>query len=78
MSTLFSCARRSLRGQSVYIALSKMVGTGLASMAFYLYSPLSAGSILLPLLYVATAALDLIYVVVVVCVQRAVEPRISR
>jgi hypothetical protein len=82
MSALFLAmlrARRSLRGQSVSIALSKMVGTGLASVAFYLYSPLSAGSILLPFLYVATAALDLIYVIlVVVGVQRTVGSRASR
>ena len=82
MSALFLAmlrARRSLRGQSVSIAFSKMVGTGLASVAFYLYSPLSAGSILLPFLYVATAALDLIYVIlVVVGVQRAVGSRASR
>jgi hypothetical protein len=76
MSVLFLAmlrARGSLRGQSVSIALSKMLGTGLASVAFYLYSPLSAGSILLPFLYVATATFDLIYVVMVVRVQRAVE-----
>ena len=82
MSALFLAmlrARRSLRGQSVSIALSKMVGTVLASVAFYLYSPLSAGSILLPFLYVATAALDLIYVIlVVVGVQRTVGSRASR
>ncbi len=82
MSALFLAmlrARRSLRGQSVSIAFSKMVGTGLASVAFYLYSPLSAGSILLPFLYVATAALDLIYVIlVVVGVQRTVGSRASR
>ena len=51
-----------LRGQSVYIGLSKMLGTGLASLAFYLYSPLSAGSLPLPFFYVAILVLDLVYV----------------
>ncbi len=66
MSVLFIAmlyARRSLRGQSVFIALSKMLGTALASAAFYLYSPLSEGSILLPFFYVAILVFDLIYVV---------------
>jgi peptidoglycan/LPS O-acetylase OafA/YrhL len=68
MSVLFITmlyARRSLRGQSVPIAISKMLGTALASLAFYLYSPLSQGSILLPFLYVAILVFDLIYVVMV-------------
>src|SRR5215208_3140231 len=65
MSVLFWAmlrVRGSPRGQSVSIALSKMLGTGLTSLAFYLYSPLSAGSILLPFLYVAIVTFDLIYV----------------
>lgn len=55
MSVLFLAipSRRWPRGQSVFIALSKMLGTGLASVAFYLYSPLSQGSVLLPFLYVS-------------------------
>ncbi len=71
-------ARGSLRGQSVFIALSKMLGTGLASVAFYLYSPLSEGSVLLPFLYVAIFAFDLTYVVAVVRAQSAVESRTKR
>jgi hypothetical protein len=71
-------ARGSLRGQSVFIALSKMLGTGLASVAFYLYSPLSEGSVLLPFLYVAILAFDLTYVVAVVRAQSAVESRTKR
>ncbi len=66
MSVLFIMmlyARRSLRGQSVPIAISKMLGTALASLAFYLYSPLSEGSILLPFFYVAILVFDLVYVV---------------
>ena len=75
MSVLFIAmlyARRSLRGQSVFIALSKMLGTGLASLAFYLYSPLSEGSVLLPLLYVAILTFDLIYVVAMICAKGVV------
>ena len=66
MSVLFIVmlyARRSLRGQSIPIAISKMLGTVLASLAFYLYSPLSEGSTLLPFLYVAILVFDLVYVV---------------
>lgn len=68
MSVLFITmlyARRSLRGQSCPIAISKMLGTALASIAFYLYSPLSEGSILLSFLYVAILVFDLIYVMMV-------------
>jgi hypothetical protein len=78
MSVLFLAmlrARQSPRGQSVFIALSKMVGTGLASVAFYLYSPLSEGSVLLPFLYVTILAFDLLYVLAMVHVQSKVESR---
>jgi hypothetical protein len=71
-------ARGSLRGQSVLIALSKMLGTGLASVAFYLYSPLSEGSVLLPFLYVAILAFDLMYVFAMVRAQSTVESRTRR
>jgi hypothetical protein len=57
--------RRSLRGQPVPVAISKTLDTALASLAFYLYSPLSEGSILLPFLYIAILVFGLIYVVVV-------------
>jgi hypothetical protein len=70
--------RGSPRGQSVSIALSKMLGTGLASLAFYLYSPLSLGSILLPFLYVAIFTFDLIYVFAMARVQSTVGPRTKR
>jgi hypothetical protein len=78
MSVLFVAmlrARGSPRGQSVPIALTKTLGTGLASVAFYLYSPLSEGSVLLPFLYVAILVFDLIYVVAMVRAQRAVGRR---
>ncbi len=80
MSVLFVAmlrARGAPRGQSVPIAVFKMLGTGLASAAFYLYSPLSEGSVLLPFLYVATLVFDLIYVVAMVRAQRLVEERLK-
>ena len=64
MSVLFLAmlyARRSLRGQSVSIALLKMGGTALASVAFYFYNPEYDGSVLLPFLYVAILVFDGIY-----------------
>ena len=57
--------RNSLRGQSIYIAIFKMIGTAFASIAFYLFAPVSKGSILLPFLYVAIFVFDLIYVILV-------------
>jgi hypothetical protein len=80
MSALFVAmlrARGSARGQSVPIAIFKMLGSGLASMAFYLYSPLSEGSVLLPFLYIATLVFDLIYAAAMIRAQRAVEMRIK-
>jgi len=80
MSTLFVAmlrARGSPRGQSVPIAIFKMLGSGLASIAFYLYSPLSEGSVLLPFLYIATLVFDLIYAAAMIRAQRAVEMRIK-
>lgn len=78
MSVLFVAmlySRGLPRGQSLSIALTKTLGTGLASVAFYLYSPLSEGSVLLPFLYVAILVFDLIYVAAMVRAQRAVEKR---
>ncbi len=65
MSILFIAmlySRRSLRGQSVWIALSKMAGTALASFAFYFYDPDHDGSVLLLFLYLAILVYDGIYV----------------
>jgi hypothetical protein len=64
MSVLFLTmlyGRKSLRGQSVPIALLKMGGTALASFAFYFYNPEYDGSVLLPFLYVAILVFDGIY-----------------
>ncbi len=73
MSVLFLAmlySRRSLRGQSVSIALLKMGGTALASFAFYFYNPEYEGSILLPFLYVAILGCDGIYAGAVIVLRR--------
>jgi hypothetical protein len=56
-------ARRSLAGQSLGIALSKMGGTFLAALGVLLYppAPIYKHSVLLPFLYVAILVLDLLY-----------------
>ncbi len=64
MSVLFIVMlfrRENLRGQSIFIAIFKMLGTGLSSLAFYLYAPISQGSVLLPFLFVSIFIYDLIY-----------------
>ena len=73
MSALFIAMlyrRRSLRGQSLGIAICKLIGTGLASLAFYLYSSLSHHSLVLPVLYVAILVYDAIYVGLVAAYER--------
>ncbi len=68
MSVLFIVmlySRNNLRGQSIYIALFKMFGTGIASVAFYLYQPISLGSVLLPFLYVSIFIYDIIYIILI-------------
>ena len=73
MSVLFLAmlyARRSLKGQSVSIALLKMGGTALASFAFYFYNPEYDGSILLPFLYIAILVFDAIYAGAVIVLSR--------
>jgi hypothetical protein len=72
--------RTSLRGQSLGIAVGKLVGTGLASLAFYLYSTLSHHSLLLQFLYVAILVYDVLYVVLVLRMRRrlAAPPGVPR
>ena len=57
--------RNDLRGQSIYIALFKMLGTGISSLAFYLYIPISQGSFILPFLFVSIFVYDLIYLALI-------------
>lgn len=68
MSVLFLTMfyqRRSLRGQSLSIAICKLLGTACASLAFFFFSSLSHKSALLPFLYVAIFVYDLLYVGIV-------------
>jgi hypothetical protein len=65
MSVLFIVMlfnRGNLRGQSIYIALFKMFGTSISSLAFYLYQPIAQGSVLLPFSFVSIFIYDIIYV----------------
>jgi hypothetical protein len=80
MSVLFIVMlshRRCLRGQSISIATCKLLGTALASLAFYLYSPLSHHSVLLPFLYIVTLFYDVIYVGLVYMQQRAEDYKLK-
>ncbi len=66
MSVLFIVMlfnRNDLRGQSIFIGLSKMAGTAISSLAFYLYQPISQGSFILPFLFISIFIYDIIYVI---------------
>ena len=78
MSGLFVAmitGRNSLRGQSFYIALFKMMGTGISSVAFYLYQPISHQTAVLPIFFVSIAVLDIAYTVLVY--RRCMRQKIS-
>ena len=72
--------RRDVRGQSFYIALFKLLGTGAASLAFVLFKlpgyPRYDASVLLPVLGVAMFAYDFVYVVLVyqMCRKQGINP----
>lgn len=57
--------RNSLKGQSFYIALFKMLGTGISSVAFYQYQPISHQTIVLPVFYVSIFACDIVYTILI-------------
>ena len=68
MSVLFIVMlfnRNDLRGQSIFIGLSKMAGTAISSLAFYLYQPISQGSFILPFLFISIFIYDIIYVILI-------------
>jgi hypothetical protein len=68
MSALFILMlfnRNDLRGQSIFIALLKMFGTAISSLAFYLYQPISQGSFILPFLFISIFVYDMIYVILI-------------
>jgi len=74
MSALFITMlyrRKSLRGQSIWIALFKMLGTTLISLGAFFYDELTRESVLLPVLYVTVFAYDLIYFAMVYKLRRA-------
>jgi len=58
--------RNSLRGQSIYIAVFKMLGTGLTSLHFYMYEPITQSSLILPALYVSIFIFDIVYIYLIV------------
>jgi len=66
MSVLFVTMlinRKGIGGQSFYIALFKMIGTGLSSFAFFTYRPIAQDSTLLQFLFVTIFVFDLIYTI---------------
>jgi hypothetical protein len=68
MSVLFIVmlhSRGSLRGQSLSIALTKLGGTALASVAFLFFSVGYERSVLLPFLYFSILLFDALYVALV-------------
>jgi hypothetical protein len=68
MSVLFIVLlfnRNDLRGQSMFIALFKMLGTAIICLAFYLYQPISQGSFILQFLFISIFIYDLIYVILI-------------
>ncbi len=58
--------RNSLRGQSIYIAIFKMFGTGLSSLHYYLYEPISQSSFILPSLFVSIFVFDIVYIYLII------------
>ena len=73
MSILFVAMlfrRNSLRGQGLGIAVSKLLGTACATLAFVWYVPAFQGSVLLLFLGIATGVYDLLYVGLVYLVTR--------
>jgi hypothetical protein len=58
--------RNSLRGQSFYIAIFKMFGTGLSSLHYYLYEPISQSSFILPSLFISIFVFDIVYIYLII------------
>lgn len=56
---------KGLRGQSIFIAIFKMLGTGLTSIHFYLYEPVSYDSSVLPSLFALIFIFDILYVILI-------------
>ena len=62
---MFFKRERVLRGQSIFIAVFKMLGTALTSIHFYLFEPVSQSSIVLPVLFISIFIFDLLYTLLV-------------
>lgn len=68
MSILFIAMlkfRNNLRGQSIYIGNTKMLGTLAASLAFSLYDPVNKGSIFMNFIYLSIFILDVVYIILI-------------
>lgn len=81
MSVLFVVLlinRQKVAGQSFYIAIFKLIGTGLASLAYYMYRPMAQESVLLPFLFVAILVFDVIYAAGIYKKCKAHEPPLKR
>jgi hypothetical protein len=61
----FFSRENSLGGQSIYIAVFKMLGTGFTSIHFYIFEPASQSSFALPFLFVSIFFFDLLYSVMI-------------
>ena len=57
--------RNSLRGQSIYIAIFKILGTVLTSLHYYMYEPITQSSLILPSLFVSIFIFDIVYIYLV-------------
>ena len=62
---MFFKRERVLRGQSIFIAVFKMLGTALTSIHFYLFEPVSQSSIVLPVLFISIFIFDLLYTLLI-------------
>lgn len=56
----------TLRGQSIFIAVFKMLGTTLTSFHFYIFEPVSQSSAVLPILFILIFFFDLLYIILIV------------
>jgi len=62
---MFFKRKKVLRGQSIFIAVFKMLGTALTSIHFYLFEPVSQSSIVLPVLFIFIFTFDLLYTLLI-------------
>lgn len=70
--------RKRIEDQSFYIALFEMTGTGLSSLAFFLYRPIAQDSFLLQFFFIVIFAFDLIYTTAIYRGCRTLENPLKR